>query len=93
MIKTLPLVVALAMSAASLSGADARDRSARDAYGRATSQPDEAPSIGTPAANARQRAQAIRECEDARRSMINPTWGVRADSIYRACMARHGQPE
>lgn len=39
------------------------------------------------------REQAIRECSAEQKKNPNQTWGGTTFYTYRACMARHGQPE
>jgi hypothetical protein len=39
------------------------------------------------------RAKALRECSIAADRFIQHTWGDFEIDVYRACMARHGQPE
>ncbi len=45
------------------------------------------------AARAAERAQALRECNGQSERLTNYTWGSQQLEVYRACMARHGQPE
>jgi hypothetical protein len=39
------------------------------------------------------RAQALRECSRLEQRYSEPSWGHQEIDVYRACMARHGQPE
>jgi len=39
------------------------------------------------------RAKAIRDCNAAAGKYIDHVWGDREINVYRACMARYGQPE
>jgi len=41
----------------------------------------------------RGRAAAIRDCSSVEQKYSEPTWGLMEADQYRACMARHGQPE
>ena len=39
------------------------------------------------------RAQALQECSRVEQRYTEPSWGHQEIDVYRACMARHGQPE
>jgi hypothetical protein len=39
------------------------------------------------------RAQALQECSRLEQRYSEPSWGHQEIDAYRACMARHGQPE
>ena len=39
------------------------------------------------------RAQALQECSRLEQRYSEPSWGHQEIDVYRACMARHGQPE
>jgi len=39
------------------------------------------------------RAQALQECSRLEQGYSEPSWGHQEIDVYRACMARHVQPE
>jgi hypothetical protein len=39
------------------------------------------------------RAQALQDCSREEQRYTEPSWGHQEIDVYRACMARHGQPE
>ena len=39
------------------------------------------------------RAAALHECNSEASKFVDYSWGVSQTDHYRACMARHGQPE
>jgi hypothetical protein len=39
------------------------------------------------------RAQALQDCSRVEQRYTEPSWGHQEIDVYRACMARHGQPE
>jgi hypothetical protein len=41
----------------------------------------------------RDRAQALRQCNEAARKFLDYTWGDFQSYQMRACMSEHGQPE
>jgi hypothetical protein len=41
----------------------------------------------------RDRAQALRACNDLAAAFKEYTWGHTQSDIYRSCMTQHGQPE
>jgi hypothetical protein len=51
------------------------------------------PSFAQRGAAGAARAKALRECSVAADRFIQHVWGDWEIDVYRACMARHGQPE
>ena len=89
-IRNLVVAVAIAVAAAAASSPALaashhhNSRAGFNAYGAAQDATDQ---IST------DRAQALRECNDATAKMRDYTWGVQVGQSYRVCMQQHGQAE
>ena len=86
-IRNLILAAAIAVATASgpaFAASNHNSRAGFNAYGAA----QDATEALTP-----DRAQALRDCNNATSGMKETTWGSTIAPSYRSCMARHGQPE
>jgi hypothetical protein len=93
MIRSLALIAAIStLALAAPPPANAAERNGRDSYG-ALPPSYPMPAARKPKPQGSDRETAIRECNAARSGYSQTGWGVRGDTIYRACMAGRGQPE
>ena len=86
-IRNLILAAAIAVATASspaLAASNHSNRAGLNAYGAAQDATE---------ALSPDRAQALRDCNDATSKMRDYTWGVTIGQSYRVCMQQHGQPE
>jgi hypothetical protein len=92
-IKKFTLIVATAIVVAAGSAVGAAERADFNTYG--ILRPLEYPRVdqnGTIQISAA-RAAALRECSAISRQYLQRSWGVREITMYRVCMAQHGQVE
>jgi hypothetical protein len=79
-------IIAFVIAATTISS-PAFSAAKRSGYNAQASVPSATESISA------DRAAALRDCAAATAGMSEYTWGVQIADTYRACMARHGQPE
>jgi hypothetical protein len=93
MIRKIALFAATAIVLASASAAGAAERAGLNAYGALTpfdtkiSAQSESGQISTA------RSAALLECNVLAGRFQQSSWGVRQSSVYRVCMAQHGEAE
>jgi hypothetical protein len=86
-IRNLILAAAIAVATASSPALAASHHNSRAGFNAFGAAQDVTDGMST------DRAQALRDCNDATSKMRDYTWGVTIGQNYRVCMQQHGQPE
>jgi len=75
------------------SAAQAAERPGYRAFGALTPFDTQISVQSDAAQTSKARATALADCNRRVAGMSQAAWGVQQASVYRACMAEHGQPE
>jgi hypothetical protein len=81
------------LASASVSTVGAAERAGFNAYGALTPFDTKSSAQGDGGQVSKARAAALLECNVLAGRLQQSSWGVRQSSVYRVCMAQHGEAE